>query len=512
MFLLQALLTAAHQLAILFLALYGIFILSSIGLYLVSRSRHDWPESDAVPVEWPRVTVQLPIYNEPDDVIDRLLRAVAALDYPADRLQIQVLDDSRDRPAALTAALVARMREQQGLDIHHCHRQDRRGYKGGALAEALPTATGDYIAVFDSDFVPEEDWLRRTVPAMLSHPLLAFVQTRWGHLNRSQNLLTAAQGLALDGHFVIEQQARSASGLWQGFNGSGGLWRRAAIDAAGGWSADTVTEDLDLSYRAQLQGWRGAYLNCVQAPGELPPLLTSFKRQQRRWAKGSMQTLRKLVGRILSGPWPVSRRLYALAHLGGYALNLPLLVLLAVTLPLALQPDHSLPFPALGSFSFVASVAPLLLYGLAQQQLVGWAGLRRLWVLPVLTLMMLGLSPALGLAVVEGAVRRGGTFERTPKQGQHRDQPPLLERVDWRVMMPEIVTFLFALTTVVVVVAEEKWSLMLLPLFYSLGCGFVLVLEWREYGQSRAGASPSIPTGRLRSLAEAIPPSDSSLS
>ena len=510
MFLLQALLAIAHQSAILLLTLYGLYILVSIGLYLASRPRHDWPESAGVSGDWPSVTVQLPIYNEPN-VADRLVRAVAALDYPSDRLQIQVLDDSRDRTASQMAALVARLREQQGLDISYHHRQVRRGYKAGALAEALPAATGDYIAVFDADFVPTKDWLRRTVPAILSHPMLAFVQTRWGHLNRSQNLLTAAQGLALDGHFVIEQQARSASGLWQNFNGSGGLWRRTAIDAVGGWTADTVTEDLDLSYRAQLQGWRGAYLNNIQAPGELPPLVTSFKRQQRRWAKGSMQTLRKLAGRIIISPRPLRQRLYALAHLSGYAINLPLLVLLALTLPLALLPERLLPLPTLGTLSLVASLAPLLLYGLAQQQLAGSKGLRRLWALPVLAVISLGLSPTLGVAVVEGAVRRGGAFERTPKQGQHGDRLSLLEKVDWRPMMPEIATLLFALTTLAAVVAQERWSLLLLPLFYSLGCGFVLVLEWREYRQSRAGAAPSIHAGRLRPLAEAIPPSDSPL-
>ncbi len=519
MSLLQTLAVVLHQSAILALTLYGLYILLSILLYLISRSRHDWPvagrpdhgqpDDDAGGGEWPAVTVQLPIYNEPH-VADRLVRAVAALDYPPDRLQIQVLDDSRDRTAAQIAALVTRLREQQGLNIAYHHRQNRRGYKAGALAEALPSASGDFIAVFDADFVPTPDWLRRTVPALRAHKTLAFVQTRWGHLNRAQNVLTAAQGLALDGHFVIEQQARSAAGLWQNFNGSGGLWRRTAIDAVGGWTADTVTEDLDLSYRAQLQGWRGAYLNGVQAPGELPALMTSFKRQQRRWAKGSAQTLRKLALRIITSSWPLRKRLYALGHLSGYAVNLPLLLLLFLTLPLALLPAVALPLPALGMLSLLASAAPLALYGLAQQQLAGFQGLRRLWALPLLALLSLGLSPTLGAAVIEGALQGGGEFERTPKQGQYGGRLPLQEGVDWRSMLPEALTFVFALTTLTAVIIHNRWSLVLLPLFYVLGCAFVLGLQWREHRQSRASGHP-LATARLRSLAEAIPPSDSPL-
>ena len=399
------------------LIFYGLFILSSLLLFLVYRRQHNWLAQEIEVDEWPQVTVQIPIYNEPR-VARRVVEAVASLQYPKDKLQIQILDDSTDRTAAILIAEVTRLRRLRGLNIEYLHRRDRSGYKAGALAAALPQVTGEYIAIFDADFVPEPDWLQRSVPALAANPQFAFVQTRWGHINRSQNPLTAAQSLALDGHFAIEQQARSASGFMQNFNGSGGLWRRSAIDDAGGWTSDTVTEDLDLSYRAQLKGWRGAYLNHVEAPAEVPPLLVSFKRQQQRWAKGSAQTLRKLAAPILRSDLPLLKRFYALLHLGGYATHLPLLALLFLTLPLALIPNYALPLPFIGYVSMLVSVAPFVMYGLSQQQLGGIRGLRRLWVLPVLALISMGLSPMMGRAVWDGFWHKGGAFERTPKQGR----------------------------------------------------------------------------------------------
>jgi len=424
--------------------------------------------------------VQIPIYNEPR-VARRVVEAVAALDYPQDKLQIQVLDDSTDRTTPILAALISRLRQSHGLNIQHLHRHDRTGYKAGALADALPQATGDFIAIFDADFVPEPDWLRRTLPALATNPQLAFVQTRWGHINRSQNPLTAAQGLALDGHFVIEQQARSASGFLQNFNGSGGMWRKSAIEDAGGWTSDTVTEDLDLSYRAQLAGWQGSYLNHVEAPAEVPPLLVSFKRQQRRWAKGSAQTLRKLAGPILHSQHSWPKRLYALLHLGGYATHLPLLGLLFLTLPLALIPDFSLPLPFIGYISMTVSVAPFVMYGLSQQQLGGAQGLKRLWALPVLALLSLGLSPMMGRAVWDGFWHQGGAFERTPKQGRGPRHLAIPEGESLRQMLPEATILLYALTTLIVIAVRGQWALAPLPLLFTLGTGLVLIVGLSEH-------------------------------
>ncbi len=462
------------------LIFYGLFILTSLLLFLLYRRQHNWLAQDIEVDEWPQVTVQIPIYNEPR-VARRVVDAVASLQYPKDKLQIQVLDDSTDRTTSILVAQVARLRRLQGLNIQYLHRSDRSGYKAGALAAALPQVTGQFIAIFDADFVPEPDWLQRSVPALVANPQLAFVQTRWGHINRAQNPLTAAQSLALDGHFAIEQQARSASGFMQNFNGSGGLWRLSAIDDAGGWTSDTVTEDLDLSYRAQLKGWRGAYLNHVEAPAEVPPLLVSFKRQQRRWAKGSAQTLRKLASPILRSQQPLPKRLYALLHLGGYATHLPLLALLFLTLPLALISDYSLPLPLIGYVSMLVSVAPFVMYGLSQQQLGGLRGLKRLWVLPVLALISMGLSPMMGRAVWDGFWHKGGAFERTPKQGQGARHMAIPEGSNLRQLLPEGLTFLYALITLIVVAISGQWALAPLPLLFTLGTGLVLSISFSEH-------------------------------
>ncbi|RME82293.1 MAG: glycosyltransferase [Caldilineae bacterium] len=484
-----------YQIIGILLMLYGGFILLSVLLFLFHRRRHDWAYVSAQPDEWPTVTVQLPIYNEPR-VAERVVTAVANLDYPADRLQIQVLDDSTDHTTAILARHIAHLRRERGLDISHHRRGERSGYKAGALASALPYARGEFIAIFDADFVPGPDWLRRTIPALLAHPELAFVQTRWGHLNRSQNLIAAAQGIALDGHFVVEQQARSASGFMQNFNGSGGIWRRRAIEQAGGWTSDTVTEDLDLSYRAQLAGWRGAYIDRIEAPAELPPMLTSYKRQQHRWAKGSVQTLRKLARHILRSNRPLSQRLYALVHLGGYLMVIPLLLLLVLTLPLALLPEQSVPLPFVGYLSSFISAAPFLMFALAQYRLDGVTGLRRLWQLPILALFSLGLSPTVAKAALAGLSQKGGAFNRTPKQGRGSPRLAMPEEAGWPDMLPEAAVFLYAFATLTTIIVSRQWHLAPLPLLYLLGSGAVFFQSLNEYALT-AGHRPH-PTGLTR--------------
>ncbi|HID33615.1 MAG TPA: glycosyltransferase [Anaerolineae bacterium] len=475
----QTLIPALYQSAVFLLIFYGLFVLASVILFLRYRHRHDWPAA-LPPEDWPTVTIQTPIFNE-RQVAERVIAAVAALDYPADRLHIQVLDDSTDSTAARVARLVARLRRERGLHIEHLHRKRRTGYKAGALAAGLQADASDFVAIFDADFAPEPDWLKRTVAALAAHPELAFVQTRWAHLNRTQNLITAAQALALDGHFVVEQQARSASGFMQNFNGSGGLWRRAAIDDAGGWQADTVTEDLDLAYRAQLKGWRGSYVNAIAAPAELPPVLTGFKRQQRRWAKGSIQTLRKLALPILRSDKGWARKLYALAHMGGYAFHLPLLALLILSLPLALLPDHRLPLPGIGVASMAFSIAPFMMFALAQWALDGRAGLKRLWALPLLAILFMGLSPAISLSVLAGLHASGGIFERTPKQGRGPRQAALPRTMALRDFLPEALAFAYALLTTTIMLITGDWALLPLPLLFLAGTGLTLGLELSEY-------------------------------
>ncbi|MEZ4656003.1 MAG: glycosyltransferase [Caldilineaceae bacterium] len=257
--------------------------------------------------DWPQVTIQLPIFNE-RHVVERLIDACAAMHYPRARLQMQVLDDSTD----LTSMLIQRRVQQlqdAGYRVEHLQRADRTGYKAGALAHALASATGDFIVIFDADFAPPPDFLLQTLPHFQQDERIGFVQARWGHLNYEYSPITRSQALALDGHFLVEQAGRQAAGYAFGFNGSAGVWRRACIEdeQVGGWHIDTLCEDLDLSYRAQLAGWRPLFVNYVVAPAEIPPQLSGFKRQQFRWAKGSIQTLLKCAPHIRRSSWPLDK-------------------------------------------------------------------------------------------------------------------------------------------------------------------------------------------------------------
>ena len=504
MIFLHSLFPVLYQGAVFLLTLYGLFILISLGLFFFHRKQHDWPQIASRPDQWPAVTIQIPIYNE-REVAARVVQAVAALDYPADKLQIQVLDDSTDRTSAILARLIGQLRRTQGVAITHIHRKQRHGYKAGALSDALSAASGEYIAIFDADFQPRPNWLKQTIPAMVAHPELAFIQTRWGHQNRSQNIITAAQALALDGHFVVEQQARSASGFMQNFNGSGGLWRRAAIEDAGGWESDTVTEDLDLAYRAQLAGWRGGYINAIEAPAELPPVITGFRRQQRRWAKGSAQTFRKLWLPVLHSQYSLPQRLYALTHMGGYAFHIPVLIMLALTPFLALLSSYHLPLPFIGGISMIFSVAPFIMFALAQVSLAGWRGLRRLWALPILAILFMGLSPAIALSVIAGFSKSGGVFERTPKQGRGPRQSALPQHLPLRGLLPEMLVFSYAVGTLMITLFTAHWELMPLPALLLLGTALALTLELQEYRSvrrqhhlrrtSRLARSGDIPSG-----------------
>jgi cellulose synthase/poly-beta-1,6-N-acetylglucosamine synthase-like glycosyltransferase len=395
------------------LAIYGANALLLTLIYL--RRRGQAPVPPPEPAAWPVVTVQAPVFNELH-VVERLIDALTALDYPRERIQIQILDDSTDETTALAASCVERYRAQ-GLAIELVHRQHRPGFKAGALAAAMPQANGEIIAIFDADFTPAPDFLRRTVPAMLADPRVGFIQTRWSHLNDSYSLLTQAQALALDGHFVVEQTVRQRSGWLFGFNGTAGLWRKSCIDDAGGWQTDTLCEDLDLSYRAQLRGWQGLYLPDVDAPAEIPPQLAAFKRQQSRWATGSIQAFRKLAGQVARSPRPLGHKIEGLIHLGAYFCHPLMVLLLLLTLPLLWFGDTAAnPLRWLLAYLGLASVGPPLLYAVSQWELYrerDW--LRRMAALPLLVLLGTGLALSNTAAVLRGLSRRPADFQRTPK-------------------------------------------------------------------------------------------------
>jgi len=403
------LLTFAHALVALWLAIYGLNSLILAFLYLRHR-RSVAPTPPLARVTLPAVTVQVPVYNE-RHVVERVIDAVAALDYPCERLQIQILDDSTDETTRLARTRAA-FHRAQGIDIAVLRRPERDGFKAGALAWGLSRSRGEYIAIFDADFCPRPDFLLQTIPHFTARPRLGMVQTRWSYLNGDYSPLTRAQTLALDGHFVVEQGGRNRAGLLMSFNGAGGVWRRCCIEEAGGWTANTLCEDLDLSYRAQLAGWKCLYLPQVTVPAEVPPQIAAFKRQQSRWAQGSVQTLRKLAGPILR-----SRRLgwgqktMALLHLSSYLAHPLMVLLLLASLPLLLMPGSTqLPLSGLG----LMCLGPPLVYAVSQKELYPDWG-QRMGAFPLLMLVGIGIAWANTRAVWRGLTRWGGTFARTPK-------------------------------------------------------------------------------------------------
>ncbi|HSF04154.1 MAG TPA: glycosyltransferase [Methylomirabilota bacterium] len=411
---LEALAGAIGAVVVVGLFLYGVNAYVMVGLHWW---HHRCPRpAPPPPTEWPSVTVQLPIYNE-RYVAHRLLSAVGALDYPPDRLEIQILDDSTDDTAAIVAD-TARALTARGLTIVHIHRRERTGFKAGALAAGLKEARGEFIAIFDADFVPPSEFLRMTVPHFVDGRV-AVVQTRWGHLNRDFSLLTIAQALGIDGHFGVEQAARCASNLFLNFNGTAGVWRRAAIEDAGGWTHDTLTEDLDLSYRAQLRGWRIAYRPELVCPAELPVLVTGFKSQQRRWAKGSIQTALKLLPQVFRAPVSLWVKYQAAVHLTYYMIHPLMLAVLLLTIPLLAVRELAPPKPLVPAVSVafaLATLGPACMLAYAQRAVdPRWR--RQLWRLPAIMVIGVGVAWSTSLAVL-GAFRGGDlTFLRTPKFG-----------------------------------------------------------------------------------------------
>ena len=408
-----------HSVAACGLFLYGINCYVMLFLHhrvwLQVRQHHAAVQRawQASPSPYPRVTVQLPVYNE-RYVIQRLVEAVARLCYPRAQLEIQILDDSTDETTTMVMALIESYRHW-GFDITVQHRPHRQGYKAGALAEGLTRATGEFIAIFDADFVPAPDFLLRTIP-FFQDPSLAMVQTRWGHLNRPYSRLTLAQSFGIDGHFWIEQTARCGAGLFMNFNGSGGIWRRQAIEDAGGWQTDTLTEDLDLSYRAQLRGWRMQFVPEVVCPAELPVQMSGVKSQQHRWAKGSIQTARKLLPRVWQADLPRFTKYQAVVHLTNYLVH-PLMLWTALLTPLLLHdaPDvvRHTSLPATVGI-LCATVGPASLYLYAQCQLYpDW--LHRLRSFPYLLLFGTGIALSNTKAILEAFGTVGGVFVRTPK-------------------------------------------------------------------------------------------------
>ncbi len=398
--------------------LFGLLLYGSNAYVMVAAHRRHRREARTTPPlaePLPFVTVQLPLFNE-RYVAARLVRAVAAFDYPADRLEIQVLDDSTDDTSEIVASVVAALRAQ-GVQVAHCRRPVRTGFKAGALAAGLAAARGEFIAIFDADFVPPRDFLRAALPHFTER--VAVVQARWGHLNRSYSVLTIAQSLGMDGHFGVEQSARCWSGLLLNFNGTAGVWRKTAILDAGGWTHDTLTEDLDLSYRAQLRGWTIVYRPEIVCPAELPVLVAGFKSQQRRWAMGSIQTALKLLPAVWRAELSLWTRYQASVHLTYYMIHPLMLLGVLLSIPLRAASDLAANSPVrlvAGIVFGLATLGPATMLVYAQRVLDA-AWWRRAWQLPAIMVIGVGVALSTSVAVLGAFVGGQREFVRTPKFG-----------------------------------------------------------------------------------------------
>lgn len=406
------------------LALLFILLYSTVQAYLTYYSLKTYRTANTkqhaytAPLQWPDVTVQLPIYNELY-VAERLIDAVAALNYPADKLEIQVLDDSDDQTNEIVSRKTAEW-AARGVDIQHIHRTVRTGYKAGALRNGLERAKGAYIAVFDADFVPPTNFLIKTIPAF-SSPGTGMVQTRWGHINRDHSILTKVQAMTIDAHFYIEQTGRNSNDCFINFNGTAGVWRKECIVDAGNWQDDTLTEDLDLSYRAQMKGWKFIYLRDVVSPGELPPVMSAVKSQQYRWNKGGAETARKLWMNLLRSSQPAKVKWFGTFHLLNSAVFIAVFISAICSIPLLYFkqefPEYRQLYMWLSIFLINFVVVTWLFYSVSKEQnKQGATHLKKFLVeFPLFLSLSMGLSLHNAIAVIEGYAGRKTPFIRTPK-------------------------------------------------------------------------------------------------
>ncbi len=456
-----------------------------------------YPEHYAVALEdLPIITVQLPIFNE-RYVSRRLVDAVCKLDYPRDRMQIQVLDDSTDDTQDILSGTVQEYKNQ-GFWIEYIHRVNRSGFKAGALQDAMPLVKGNYIAIFDADFIPSANWLKDTIRHYVDNPEanVAVVQTRWGHVNSEYSLLTKLQSTGIDGHFAIEQQARCNNGYFLNFNGTAGIWNREAIIDAGGWHADTLAEDMDLSYRAQLKGWKVVYDNNIVAPAELPVAMLAFKLQQFRWAKGSIQCAKKLIFQIWRADLSFVVKFQATMHLTGYFAHPLMLLLILISIPLMLvTPDDAIALrlsieSVWSIFMLPATFGPPFLYFNAQRDLYPKFWHRRLGRIFLLAILGTGISWSNSRAVYAGLSNTGANFRRTPKfdikhksdRWDNKAYKIPLDATAW------IELSLCVYSAIAAMLALSKGLYLTLPfmVLYALSYGYVGGLTlWQSWQQSR---------------------------
>jgi cellulose synthase/poly-beta-1,6-N-acetylglucosamine synthase-like glycosyltransferase len=490
-------------LSISFLIIYGLDILllfffglhTYLMVYLYSKFKYNCAEDESLILKktdkkLPIVTIQLPIFNE-FYVIDRLIDAACSLTYPKDKLQIQVLDDSTDETIEKVRGLVHHYKKK-GIWIEHIHRTNRIGHKAGALDEGMRKAKGEFIGIFDADFVPEPDFLLRTM-GYFKDAKIGMVQTRWGHLNEDYNILTKAQSFGIDGHFMIEQVARNGSSLWMNFNGTAGIWRRSCIEDAGGWEHDTLTEDFDLSYRAELKGWKFRYIKDVVCKAEIPATVNAYKAQQFRWCKGSIQTAVKLLPTIWNSNESWKIKAEAITHLINYSVH-PLMILnILLTAPLLLMEYWAgfkmddLPIEILfGSAALlsIGSLGPVIFYAYSQKEIYKeWKA--KLVYLPVLVMIGTGIAVMNTYAWMEAVFGIQSGFKRTPKLRLEGAGANLKERmkyvvpVDYRAIL-EFFMGLYCLLCIYLSFLVGKPYVVGFMVLYSIGFFYVSFLSIAE--------------------------------
>jgi cellulose synthase/poly-beta-1,6-N-acetylglucosamine synthase-like glycosyltransferase len=481
------------------LSFYGLH--RYIMVFLFKRYRKNALPPQSHFEELPRVTVQIPSYNEMY-VIERVIDAVCAFDYPKDKLDIQVLDDSTDETQEIAKNVVERW-NNKGLDIHYIHRADRTGFKAGALENGLRTAKGEFVAIFDADFIPEADFLHRTIH-YFTDPKVGMVQARWEHLNREYSFLTKTQAIFLDGHFMLESFTRFASGRFFNFNGTAGILRRRTIEEAGGWEHDTLTEDLDLSYRAQLKGWKFQFVPSLGVPAELPVEMNSFKSQQCRWAKGAMQVCKKVLPRMLRSDLSAGEKLEAWYHLTGN-ITYPLMILLSLVL-----------FPALivrfnqGWFELITIDLPLFIlsfssvssFYIVSQKALHKDWYKRILYLPGLMAVGIGMTIPGSKAVLEGVFGVQSPFVRTPKfsvEGTKGDWKSKKYRC--RIGWLTIVEICFGLYyTLIALYALDLGIYGVIPFLLLFQFGYLYTGLW-SLAQALKNSAITEPLARLQSIA-----------
>jgi cellulose synthase/poly-beta-1,6-N-acetylglucosamine synthase-like glycosyltransferase len=481
------------------LAGYGVHRYILVYLYYKHR-RNRTTEPPAYFEDLPRLTVQLPIFNE-QYVVERLLENICQLKYPKEKLDIQVLDDSTDETVEVAAALVERL-AAQGHPISYHHRTNREGFKAGALAEGLKTATGEFVAIFDADFTPPEDFLLRTIHHF-TDPGIGMVQTRWTHINRGYSLLTNVEAILLDGHFVLEHSGRARAGVFFNFNGTAGLWRRIAIEEGGGWQHDTLTEDTDLSYRVQLKGWKFIYRQDIECPAELPVEMTAFKTQQARWAKGLVQTGKKILPRVLKSDAPLHTKIEAWYHLTAN-ISYPLMIILSTLM----MPAMIIRFDQ-GWFQMLYIDLPLFMastfsvssfYLVSQRELFPRSWLRTFLYLPVLMALGIGLTITNTKAVLEALAGKQSAFARTPKyrveaKGDMVRATKYRKRLGWIPWAELLIGTYFAFTAVYAMQNDNYLTVPFLLLFvFGYWCtGLMSLLQGRFSGLSLRTSSHTKP-------------------